>query len=211
MNSAPVVRKESAMEWSLEKRPWVSLLLGGVLLFAWGVMSFANAYDRSLTKVDDSVTRGFMLVEQLSAVLDVLGRLNVDQQAFLSTGDARFQDGVVESAETLTLRIGGLNAHAARNNLHSPLLAGLSHSLDLVLASVGESDKIRASRGRAAALAYFESTQDVISEARWQADRLKEEIAGSVSDRIRSARATGALFQGLLDSAPSGTRLKRGA
>ena len=39
--------------------PWLSILLGLALLFAWGVVSLAHAYARGLAKVTDSFTPGF--------------------------------------------------------------------------------------------------------------------------------------------------------
>jgi hypothetical protein len=62
-----------------------------------------HAYDRSLEKVNDSFVQGLIVVEQLGVIADTLVRLSVDQEAFLSTGDQRFQDGVIESAESFAL------------------------------------------------------------------------------------------------------------
>jgi hypothetical protein len=197
------------MDWSSEKCPWLSLLLGFGLVFVWGVMALAHAYDRSLATVNDSFTQGFIVVERLGAILDALARLSVDQEAFLSTGDKRFQDGVVEGAETLALDMYMLNSLAARNKLQRPLLTSLARSIEQVLGSVAQSDDIRDVRGRAAAVAFFESKEAVISVAKWQADQVRIEITGCISDRIRSARGTSALFQELLYSAAIETALGR--
>lgn len=199
------------MDWSSEKNPWLSALLGFVLVFVWGVMSLAHAYNRSLTKVNDSLTRGFMAVEQLGAVLDALARLNVDQQAFLSTGEERFQDGVILNAERLELDMEVLNSLAGRSKLHRAALTGLSESIEQVLHAVGQSDEINDVRGRAAAVAFFESREAAISVANGHADQLRAEITGRLSDQIRSARGTYALFQDLLFGAPAGTALGHSA
>jgi hypothetical protein len=199
------------MDWSSEKYPWLSLLLGFALVFAWGVISLAHAYDLSLAKMNDSFAQGFMLEERLGGVLDNLARLRIDQQAFLATGDERFQDGVVESAETLTLDIGVLNSLAAKSEMERPLLTSLSRSIEQVLGSVADSDHIREVRSKADAVAFFESQETAISVAKWQADQLRIQVAGRISDRIRSARSTNALFQDLFYSAPVGIALKRGA
>jgi hypothetical protein len=103
------------MDWSTEKYPWLSLFLGLTLVFVWGVISLAHAYDRSLAEMKESFAQGFMLVERLGGVLDTLARVRTDQQAFLSTGDDRFQDEVVGGAETLTLDISVLKSMADRN------------------------------------------------------------------------------------------------
>ena len=195
------------MDWSSEKYPWLSLLLGLALMFVWGVMSLAHAYDRGLAEVNDSLIQGFMAVEQIGVVVDALGRLSVDQEAFLSTGDLRFQDGVIESAETLAIDQGRLNSLVASSKSQRSLLNSLSRSIEQVLGSVAESDEIRDMRGRVAAVAFFQSKQAAISDAKSQAGQLRIAITGCISDRLRSARSTSALFQTLLYGAPAGTRL----
>jgi hypothetical protein len=194
------------MDWSSEKYPWVSLLLGFALVFVWGVMSLGHVYDRSLARVNESFTQGFMVVERIGAMLDALARLSVDQEAFLSTGDERFQDGVIESAQTLELDMYMLNL-ADRAKLQRPLLNSLSRSIDLFLGSVADSDEIRDDRGRVAAVAFFESKDATIADTESQAEQLRIEITGCVFDRIRSASGTRALFEALLYGAPVGTML----
>ncbi len=199
------------MDSSSEKCPWLSLLPGFALVFAWGVISLAHAHERSLAQVNDSFVHGLMITDRLGAILDDLARLSVDQQAFLSTGDVRFQDGVIESSETLPLHMAMLNSLAAKSKWQAPLLASLSRSIDQVLGSVGQSDEIAAVRGKAAAVTFFESGEAAISEARGQADHLRTEITGSISDRIRNARTTKALLLDLLYVAPAETGLEHGA
>jgi hypothetical protein len=194
------------MDWSSEKCPWLSLLLALALVFVWGVMSLADAYYRRLAKVDDSFIQGFMIVDQLGIIVDSLARLSVDQEAFLSTGDQRFQDGVVESAETFALDRYRLNSLAASGQLQRSLNR-LSQSIDQVLGSVAESDNIMEVRGKVAAVAFFESKEPAISNAKLQAEQLKIEITGGVSERIRSARGPSALFEDFLYVAPIGSGL----
>ena len=194
------------MDLSSEKYPWLYLSLGFALMSLWAVISVANAHERSLARVNDSFTEGFIMADRLEGISDDLARLGVEQQAFLSTGDMRFQDGVIESSERLTLHIGMLNSLVAKSNLQRPILAGLSRSIDQILASVGESDEIVAVRGRAAAIVYFESREAVISEAGWQADHLRTQITGRISDRIQDARTTKAFLQDLLYTSESWSR-----
>ncbi len=185
-----------------EKYSRLSVLLGLALVFAWGVMSLAHAYDRSLTRMNDSFTRGFMIAERLGGILDALSRLTVDQQAFLSTGDARFQDGVVESAEALANDIGVLNSLAARGTLQRTALIDLSRSIDQMLSLAGESDAIRQSRGAAAAVAYFDSRATAIDEAKLQATQLRGEITRHISERVRTARSPKGMLQDVLAGTP---------
>ena len=198
------------MNWSSEKYHWLSLWLGFALASVWGVISLAHAYDRNLTKVNDSFTQGCIVTGRLGAILDALDRLSVDQQAFLSTGDGRFQDGVIESAETLELNIDMLNAQAAKSKSPPPLLSGLSDSIRQVLDSVGESDNIRDARSPTAAAAFFESKDTAISLAKWQANQLRVETTRSMSARVRQARGSNALFEAILYVAPAGTGLGQG-
>ncbi len=196
------------MDWSSEKHPWSYLLPGFALIFAWSVISIAHAHQRTLASVNDSFTRASIFMDRLGTITDDLDRLSVDQRAFLSTGDMRFQDGVIESSERLTMDIGMLNAMAARNEMERLLLVSLSRSIDQVQASVGESDTIATKRGRAAAAAFFESREVAVSEAKGEATQLKTEMSQDVSDRIRNARMARAFLQDLLYIGPAGTGFK---
>ena len=194
---------------SSEKYPWMSLWLGLALVFAWGVISLAHAYDRNLATVSDSFTHGFMLLGRLGNIVDALDRLGIDQRAFLSTGDERFQDGVIENAESLEINIDMLNALAATDKSQRPLTS-LSRSIKDVLDLVGQSDGIRDVRGSAAAAAFFDSRQGAVSLAKWQADQLRIEVTRGISGRIRKARGYNALFEGFFYGQPAGTALGRG-
>jgi len=198
------------MDWSSEKYSRSPLWLGFVLVIIWGAVSLAHAYDRSLAKVNDSYNQALKVVGRLDFILHALARLNIDQQAFLSTGDERFQDGVVESVESLTIGMGMLNSTAASNDLQRALLTGLFRSIEQVLGSVAESDEVRDTRGRAAAVAFFESKEAATSLAKWQADQLRIEITGCVSERIRSGRSANTLFRAILYDAPVGPGLAHG-
>jgi CHASE3 domain sensor protein len=188
------------------KNPWLSLLFGVALAFVWGVMALAHSYDRGLAKVNDSFIQGFMIVDYLDVIVDALARLSVDQEAFLSTGDRRFEDGVIESAQTFGLDLDRLNSLAARSKLQRSFKS-LSRTIDQVLSSVAESNEIRDVRGRVAAVAFFDSKEAAIADAKAQAERLKIEITGCVTDRIRSARSPSALFEDFFYGAPVGSGL----
>ena len=188
------------MDWSSEKYSWLSLLIGLALVSAWGVLSLAHAYDRALTKVSNSFIQVFMIVDQLGVIEETLTRISVDQQAFLSTGDQRFQDGVIESAQAFVLHRDRLSLVAGTKLQGS--LSSLSRSMDQVLASVAESDEIKEVRGRSSAVAFFESEQVAIAQVQSQAEQLRIEISGSVSDAIRSGRTPGPVFEDFLYDAP---------
>lgn len=193
------------MDWSSEKPPWMSLGLGLALVCAWGVMSLAHAYQRSLEKVNDSFDHGFMIVDQLGTIVSSLDRLSVDQRAFLSTGEMGFQDVVIESAERLELDLVKLNSMAVAGRLRRAPLAGLSASVKQVLALMGESDRIKDARGAAAAVAFFDSKEPAISLAAWQADQLRLEISRNTAAEIQCTRGANALVEALRYAFPSAT------
>ncbi len=193
------------MNWKWEDNPRTSIVLGLALAFVWGVVSLAYAYDRTLANVNAVFATGFMAADRLDAVLDDLARLNVDQQAFLSTGDTRFQDGVIENAEALETHTGVLRATAAASGLSQGLLAGLEAAVSQALAAVGQSDQIRQARGSAAARAYFETKESDLAEVRWRVNQLRTELSSHLSRQIREARSgTGvrSLFFGSRPAAP---------
>jgi hypothetical protein len=189
-----------AMDSSSEENSGRQLTVAFALLFVWGVMSIAHAYDRRLVEMNETFTEGFKVVGRLDIIADALDHLGVDQQAFLSTGDESFQDGVIESAEALELNIDMLNSSAAKAS-RPALLAGLSRSVAQIFRSVGESDRIKEGRGKAEAAAYFASSEADISRAKSQSNQLRSEIIRSISDRIWSARGSNTLIVGLLDDA----------
>ncbi|HKD66011.1 MAG TPA: hypothetical protein VKB84_04155 [Candidatus Binataceae bacterium] len=180
----------------------VSLMLGVALLLLWGVMSLARRYEQSLAWVNQSFNEGFKLTGQLGVILEALNHLGVDQHAFLSTGDKTFQDGVIESAETLEIEMSMLNSQTAGNSLRQSLVNDLSRSIEQVIASVGRSDAIRDAGGKKAAIAYFASQADPLSNAKSQANQLRIEIIRSIADRISKAHANSTLL-GIIGSTMS--------
>lgn len=191
------------MDWSSEKYPWLSLWLGIALVFAWGVMSLAQAYDRSIATVSDSFNHGFMLLSRVEAVIDALNRLGVEQRAFLSTGDENFQDPVIESAEALEIDMDILHSLTTADGPQYSLLTALPQSISRVLDLVGESDSIRDAHGGAAAAAFFQSRDDTLAFAKCQAEQLKIEITRGMSERIRKARDSKVLFEAIFQRQPA--------
>jgi hypothetical protein len=176
------------MNSSSKEYSWLSVTVAFALLFVWGLMSFAHAYDRRLEETNESFTGAFRVVGRLDIIAVALDHLGVDQQAFLSTGEESFQDGVVENIQTLELGIDALNSLAVRSTSHRTLLVALSRSIEQVIASVGESDRIREAGNKAAAAALFESKEAEISQAKSQIAQLRLETIVSISDGIWNAR-----------------------
>jgi CHASE3 domain sensor protein len=180
-----------------ENTPGWSLWLGFALVVIWGVMSLGHAYDRSLAKVNDSFNQGFVVVGRLDAIVGALDRLNVNQQAFLSTGDDHFLQDVWESARSLDNNIAWLDSFAARNALPRAALTRMSRAIKQVLELVGESYDVRDMRGRPAARAFFAARDATIAGAKSRADELTVEVTKGISDRIRTARGTNLLLEAI--------------
>jgi hypothetical protein len=167
-----------------EQYSWLSLTIAFGLLFVWGVMSVAHAYDRRLAEANESFTATFRVVGRLDVIADALDQLGIDQLAFLSTGEETFQDGVVESIETLQLNIDMMNSLAAQSTSHRALLVLLSRSIEQVIDSVAESDRFREAGNKAAAVAFFESKEAEISQTILKTEQLRFEIVQSVQERL---------------------------
>jgi len=161
-------------------------------------MSVVHVHDRHLAEANESFKGTFRLVARLDVVVDALDHLAVDQQAFLSTGDQSFQDEVVTSILTLQLNINALDSLAVKDGA---LPVELSRSIKQIISAVGDSDGIRAARGKAAAINFFASKEDDVFRAKWQADHLRIEIIRSNVDRFWRARASSPLLEALLDDA----------
>ncbi len=187
------------MDSSSKEYPWLSPAVAFALLFAWSVMSLGHADDRRLAKADESFTGVFRVAGRLDVTALALDHLGVDQQAFLSTGEESFQDGVVESIQTLELNINALNSLAARSTSHRVILLALSRSIEQVIAWVAESDRIREAGNKAAAAAFFKSKEAEISQTKSQIAQLRLEAIVSISDRIGSPRGSETLVAALID------------
>src|SRR5690242_11302755 len=72
-----------------------------IMAISWSVMILAGAYNQSLARIDNSFTQGFAALYLLADIEGAVERLNTEQQAFLTTGDLRFVDGVWSSVVVL--------------------------------------------------------------------------------------------------------------
>jgi uncharacterized protein YciI len=75
---------------------------------------------------------------------------------------------------------------------------------------VAESDDLRQRRGKAEAIAFFDAQDDAAAVAKWQAERLRIQIAGRISDRIQGANTTHVVFRDLLVEAARAANSKAG-
>jgi hypothetical protein len=138
-----------------------------------------------------------MAVARLDVIVDAVDHRAVNQQAFLSTGDESFQADVVVSVETLELNIDMLNSLPAKYTSRRALPVELSRSIKQVIANLSESNRIRETDNRAAAVDFFASKGDDVSRAKWQAEQLRIAIIRSIAGRIWST--TDSIFWGYCD------------
>jgi len=165
-------------------------------------MTVSNAYSQSMAAMNDSFNRGLSAVYLLDDVRNNVDRISIDQRAFLSTTDLRFLDGVWSSALNLDRHLEAISVLAGTDGEHAGA-ARLSGATRQVLECVARSYDIRDARGSRAALAFFDAHEDVISEAKAQADQLKIGIVLNISDRIANAGGRGGLLKAMLRSIPA--------
>lgn len=178
-----------------------------LLLGTWSVMTLAAAYSQNLANVDSFYTRSLCDVDLLDNVVNAIDRLDVDQRAVLSSGDQRFSDGVWASVVELDRHSAELKALADRNPARGARAAQLSASLRQVLDLAARSDDIKDTRGRRAALAFFDASEGVISLAKSQAGELKEDLLRSLRDQVLKASTGNSLLKAMLHGAPAGIAL----
>jgi CHASE3 domain sensor protein len=157
----------------------------------------------------DSFARRLMIQGELDDLTSTVDRLSIDQQAFMSTGDDRFQDGVYASIVTLDRRLAGLNASMAGNAVQRARLVRLSAAIKQVVDAVAQSYEVKDARGAAAALAFLDTNDAAISAAKSRAAELSSEMARDLSNQI-IARGSNGLMTAILYGTPAGVTFGRG-
>jgi CHASE3 domain sensor protein len=182
-----------------------SIGLAVLLMFSWGVITLAHAYSRSLGDMNDSFKQGLSAIYALDEITGTVDRIGVDQRAFLSTGQHRFEESLWIATEGMDRPMEMLRSITSRDAEQQArtmrLFAAVRHLLDCVARSY----EIRDARGRRAAMVYFDGCEDAVADANAQAGELKSVIIANVSGRILNARASSALIQAMLHAQPSGT------
>ncbi|MGO9057320.1 MAG: CHASE3 domain-containing protein [Candidatus Binataceae bacterium] len=152
-------------------------------------IGFRSALNRSLSKLGPSLKWGFAVVEQADDILDDLDRLRISQRAFLFTGEDRFSQSVIESATGLIEHVDALKDFPAQSPALRHQIMRLSHSVDWVLDTVGQSNDLQQSLGTAVALALLDEDGDhSIQDARLDAVELKKLVTSRVVDRVSIER-----------------------
>ncbi|MGO9056838.1 MAG: CHASE3 domain-containing protein [Candidatus Binataceae bacterium] len=170
---------------SAEDSKTVKAMLGVTVVVICLGIGFHHALKRSLMRVSDSFIGGLTVVDHVDSIVNQLDRLTIDQRAFLSTGDDRFSENVVESIMGIDRNLESLEVAANKDpRLRSPV-AELSHSINWVMDSMGKSFQIQQTSGAAVAIALLDDDPSV-DGAKGEARRLRAVATDDVFDRVRS-------------------------
>src|SRR5579871_4800140 len=94
---------------------------------------FRFVLNHTLTTVTRSVTGGLIVVENVDSIMDNLDRLNINQRAFLSTGDDRFSEEVAESVIGISSSLESLKQISIKGEPLQRRVTKLSHRIDWAL------------------------------------------------------------------------------
>ncbi len=170
---------------SAEDSTIVTMASGLAVIAICLAIGFRSALDRSLSKLSPSLERGFAVVEQADDILSDLDRLRISQRAFLFTDEDRFSQNVIDSATGLIEHVDALKQFPAPSPALRRQIARLSHSVDWVLDTVGQSNELQHSLGTAVALALLDADGDhSIQDAKLDAMELKKLVTNRVVDRV---------------------------
>jgi CHASE3 domain sensor protein len=172
---------------------WTIRGLGLALVVICLAIGFHYALNRTLSKVNASVTGGFLVVEHVDAIVDDLDRLTLNQRAFLGTGDERFSQDVVESVMGIERHLDSLNQLKTRGPRVRSAITKLERAVGWALDSLGKSNDLNQSMGSGIAIALLDN-DDSIDDAKRVAQELRKEVTDGVFDRVRTERKMKAIL-----------------
>ena len=172
---------------SVEDSVIVRMAAGVAMIAICLAIGFRSALRLSLGEIVISLTRGVTVVEKVDDIVDDLDRLQVSQRAFLSTGEDRFSQGVIESATGLIENIGVLEQLTVPGSALGRQIARVSRSIDLAIELVGESNDLQHYFGTDAAVTLLDDDGDhSIESAETDAIQLKKLATAHVLERARA-------------------------
>jgi CHASE3 domain sensor protein len=155
---------------------------------------FRFVLNRALTKVTNSVTGGLIVVENVDSILDNLDRLNINQRAYLATGDDRYSEEIAESVIAISTDLEALKRIWIKGEPLQRRVKSLSRQIDWALESVEKSYELRQSISPAAAIALLDD-DDALTEAKMQAIALKKAATDGMFDRVETQGKLRAILQ----------------
>lgn len=154
---------------------------------------FHYVMNRTLNKVNNSVTGGFLVVDHVDAIVDGLDRLTLNQRAFLGTGDERFSQDVVESVMGIERHMDSLGQLKIPDPRLRIVISKLEHSVEWALDSLGKSNDLNQTMGSGIAIALLDNDES-IADAKMVAQELRKAATDGVFDRVRTERKMKAIL-----------------
>jgi CHASE3 domain sensor protein len=148
---------------------------------------FRFVLNHTLTTVTNSVTGSLIIVENCDSLMDDLNRLNINQRAFLSTGDDRYSEEVAESVIDISTNLESLKQISVRGESLRHRVGKLSSKIDWALASIGKTYDLQKTVGSAVAIALLDN-DDAIDDAKMEAVSLKKLATDGMLDRVETER-----------------------
>jgi hypothetical protein len=170
---------------SAEDSKSVRLLFGLAIVVLCLGIGFHHALKRTLSQVSDSLVGSLVVVDHVDSIVNQLDRLNIDQRAFLSTGDDRFSEVVVESIMGIDRNLESLEVEARKDRRLIDPVGKLSQSIGGVMDSMGKSFQVEKTAGAAVAIAYLDDDPSV-DGAKGDALRLRRMATDGVFARMRN-------------------------
>ena|SRR5271166_5908453 len=170
---------------SAEDSKLVRMMFGLTVVVICLGIGFHHALKRTLAQVSDSLVGGLVVVDHVDTIVNQLDRLTTDQRAFLSTGDDRFSEIVVESIMGIDRNLESLEIEAKKDHRLQEPVDKLGQSLNWVMDSMGKSFQVQQTAGAAVAIAYLDDDASA-DDAKDDAARLRRLATDSLFDRVRS-------------------------
>jgi hypothetical protein len=152
-----------------------------------------HEFERTLAQVSDSIVGGLVVVDHVDNIVNELDRLTAHERAFLSTGDDRFSQVVVESIMGIDLNLEFLKVAAIKDRRLGGAVNKLSQSISVVMDSMGKLFQVQKTAGAAVAIAYLDddvsvdsAKDDAVRLRRLATESLFAAIAGPDGERAVS-------------------------
>lgn len=179
---------------SAEDSKMVKLMCGLAAAVICLSICFCFVLNHALTTVTNSVTGGLIVVENVDAIVDNLDRLNINQRAFLSTGDDRYSEEVAESVIAISTNLESLKQIWMKGEPLQRRVMKLSRQIDWALESVEKTYELQQNVSPAVAIAMLDN-DDAMIEAKMQAQALKKAATDGMFDRVETERKLRAVLQ----------------
>lgn len=155
---------------------------------------FRFVLNHTLTKVTNSMTGSLIVVENCDSLLDDLDRLNVNQRAYLSTGDDRYSEEVAESVIEISSNLESLKHVSVRGESLRLRVRKLSGKIDWALASVEKSYDLQQTVGSGVAIALLDN-DEALDDAKMEVVSLKKLATDGMLDRVQTERKISSILE----------------